>query len=211
MEYGIEFLSIAGLFLSITNGTFLLNNYLKDKPKLSVEPVYPNLYQWWFELPSGEIEGEITKRYGFLSYVEVKNSGLRRTSLSIPKLNIKHKDDKKYILEPIGIPEPIIKMGDSEHKKHLSVLGIGGIVHPPNKVVEHGTSISGVCYHIAEYRDDIENSIKIKDGKIDGKIILKDIFDNKSNTKIEFKKKSLNYLKENVENMEEIISVIKSS
>jgi len=211
IEYGIDFLSLSALILSIVNGTFLLSNHLKDKPKFKVEPVYPNVYQWWFELPPVKKEGKKTKKYGFLSYVKVKNSGLRKSSLSLWQLSLKHKNSKEYICEPISIPEPIIQMGDSEHEKPLPVLGQGGIYYSPDTVVDSGTSTSGVCYYIVEYSNDIKNSIKIKDDKIEGRIVIKDIFDNETSTKINFKKKKLNFLMDNIKNINDIISVDKSS
>jgi hypothetical protein len=65
VEYGIDFLSVSALLLSIVNGTFLLSNHLKDQPKFKVEPVYPNVYQWWFELPPIEKKDKKTKNMGF--------------------------------------------------------------------------------------------------------------------------------------------------
>lgn len=65
IEYGINYLRASALLLSIVNGTFLLTNHLKDKPKFKVEPVYPNVYQWWFELPPVKIEGKKRKNMVF--------------------------------------------------------------------------------------------------------------------------------------------------
>jgi Holliday junction resolvase len=98
-------------------------------------------------------------------------------------------------------------MGDSEHEKSLPILGQGGIYYPPDTVIDSGTSTSGVCYYVVEYFNDIKDNIKVKDDKIEGKIIIKDIFDNETSTKINFQKKELNFLMNNVKNINDIISV----
>lgn len=100
-------LNLSALILSIVNGLFLLISYLKDKPKLKVEPVHPKIYQWWFKLPNGKTEdGQITRKYGFLTYVSINNKGLRRTTLDEWNLIIKDKTFKKRKLKAVSIPEP---------------------------------------------------------------------------------------------------------
>ncbi|MFC1994952.1 hypothetical protein ACFLVK_00915 [Chloroflexota bacterium] len=77
-----EFFGLGALILSIVNGLALLRFYLRDKPKLSVHPIHPDVYQWWFKLLGGEYEGKHTRKYGFLAYIGISNHGLRKVSLS---------------------------------------------------------------------------------------------------------------------------------
>ena len=59
-------LNIAALILSIINGWFLFNYYIKDKPKLEVNAIHPDFYQWWFELPEGKTkENKKLENMGF--------------------------------------------------------------------------------------------------------------------------------------------------
>ncbi|TKJ47581.1 hypothetical protein CEE34_02940 [Candidatus Aerophobetes bacterium Ae_b3a] len=60
-----EILGLSALILSIVNGLMLLRYYLRDRPKLAVHSIHPDVYQWWFKLPSGEFEGNPTRKYGF--------------------------------------------------------------------------------------------------------------------------------------------------
>ena|SRR5437660_1657184 len=74
-------LDLSSLFLGIVNALFLLKFYLRDKPKLRVEPIAPQVYQWWFRMPDGRTETQSTRRYGFLAYVSISNRGLRKVEL----------------------------------------------------------------------------------------------------------------------------------
>jgi len=69
-------LELSALILSIVNGLILLSSYLRDKPKLTVRPVHPDTYQWFFLLPSGQFQEHQTRKYGFLSYISITNKGI---------------------------------------------------------------------------------------------------------------------------------------
>lgn len=84
-----ELLGLGVLILSVVNGLMLLKYYLRDKPKLKVRPVHPEIYQWWFKLPNGEFEGYPTRKYGFLAYIAISNRGLRKYRLTLGALILK--------------------------------------------------------------------------------------------------------------------------
>ncbi len=83
-----EVLGLGALVLSIINGLALLRYHLRDRPKLTIQPVHPDAYQWWFKLPSGEYEGNPSRKYGFLAYIDITNRGLRKVSLDSWRLFI---------------------------------------------------------------------------------------------------------------------------
>ena len=83
-------LESSALILSIVNGVILFRYYLRDKPELKVRSVYPDVYQWFFRLPSGEFQGHQTTKYGFLSYISITNKGIRDVSLDSWQLSPHH-------------------------------------------------------------------------------------------------------------------------
>jgi hypothetical protein len=87
-------LQVAALILSIINGLMLLRFYLRDRAIVTVGPIHPEVYQWWFALPPGNFEGKPTRRYGFIAYVGFQNCGLRKTQMTAWRLSIRAQTDK---------------------------------------------------------------------------------------------------------------------
>lgn len=50
-RYSRPLLQLSGLILSIVNGLMLLRFYLRDRARLTLHPIHPDTYQWWFTLP----------------------------------------------------------------------------------------------------------------------------------------------------------------
>ena len=100
------FLEISALILSLVNGLMLFRSYARDRPKLSVVPVHPELYQWLFKLPGGSHQSGGTKRFGFLAYVCIVNRGIRDVSLESWDLRVLTNAKRWIQLKPISIPEP---------------------------------------------------------------------------------------------------------
>jgi len=206
MEINIQnLLGLSALILSIVNGLFLIRNHLRDKPKLVVEPVHPDVYQWWFKLPEGEHEGQTTRKYGFLCYISIKNKGLRKVSLTSWRLFIKTKGIGSRIeLKPLSIPEPSGNIGESENVKVYSVLGQQGVVYGGDTLVKSGTSISGTAYYVAEFYGDDVWDVRIKNNKIKGKIVVTDVFGKKATNNIEFQYKEFEFITDIIEDIEKI-------
>lgn len=199
-----ELLELSALILSIVNGLALLKYYLNDKPKLSVYPVHPEAYQWWFKLPDGEYEGKPTRKYGFLTYIAINNRGLRKVSLDSWRLKLNTTATKEVELKPISIPEPQGDIGKSGHRKIFPVLGQKGSLSLGETLVDSGTSISGMAYYIAEFYGNESWNPVIIDKKIIGKIVIKDIFGNIAHAKFNFSNVSLEYVKSIIEEIDKI-------
>ncbi|MGB3346516.1 MAG: hypothetical protein WBA71_04600 [Candidatus Humimicrobiia bacterium] len=199
-----KILELSALILGIVNGLILLRNYLRDKPKLTVYPIHPEVYQWWFKLPDGEYNGVPTRKYGFLSYIQVSNRGLRKVSIDSWKLYLRTVGNKQFELKPISIPEPKIDLGKSGNIKVLPVMGQRGLLFNDVTMIESGASISGMIYYFAEfYGDEVWNPI-IKKGEITGKLEIKDVFNKKVYCKIVFSEKPLEEVKSMIEGIEKI-------
>jgi hypothetical protein len=110
--YGKSLLELSGLILSIINGLMLLRFYLRDRARLTLHPVHPYTYQWWFPLPARKFEGKPTRRYGFVAYVAIQNSGLRKTELTSWRLSIRTRLGKTHELRPMSMPEPSASIGE---------------------------------------------------------------------------------------------------
>jgi len=141
-------LQLSGLILSIVNGLMLLRFYLRDRARLTVHPIHPDIYQWWFNLPAREFEGRPTRRYGFVTYVAIQNSGLRKTQLTSWRLFIRSRLGKSHELRPISMPEPSANIGG--HVKLYPVLGQRGPHFDGDTLVDAGCSTSGMVYYIYE-------------------------------------------------------------
>jgi len=199
-----EILELSALFLGIVNGWMLLKNYLNDRPKLKVHPVHPDVYQWWFTLPGETCKDGQTRRYGFLVYVGIANSGLRKVSLDSWRLFIPVLPLKQVELRSVNIPEPHGKIGKSGNVKIYPVLGQRGEFFEGNTLIEPGASIIGMAYYTAEfYGTETWNPI-IKDNKIEARFIIKDVFGNKKSTKVVFSEVSLDWIKSIIEGIENI-------
>lgn len=197
-------LELSALILAIINGLMLLRFYLRDRPKLTVHPVHPNIYQWWFKLPVKENQGNPTRKYGFLAYLDIANKGLRKVSLESWELHFKTLGFRKIKLKAISIPEPVIDIAESTIFKVLPVLGQKGLMIAVDSVIEPGTSKSGVAYYYAEFYGDEAWNPKIVNGRITGKIVIRDIFGKKKKCKIVFSEKPLEKVLEIIENLDKI-------
>jgi hypothetical protein len=183
----------------------LLRIYLNDRPKLTVHPVHPDTYQWWFRLPDGKHENKTTRKYGFLTYIDITNRGLRRVSIDSWRLYIKTNGFRQVELKPISIPEPQGKLGQSGHVKIYRVLGQKGPSYEGDTIIESGTSLSGMAYYTVEfYGKEIWNP-QINDKKIKGKLVIRNVFGTKTYTHILFSEVSLSYVKSIIENIDQIV------
>jgi hypothetical protein len=198
-----EILGLGALILSIINGLFLLQYYLRDRPKLSVHPIHPDVYQWWFKLPSGEYEGNPTRKYGFLAYIDITNRGLRKVSLDSWRLFINTVLGKQFELKPISIPEP--KWEFPGGTKIWPVLGQRGLSFEGNTTIDGGCSIAGMVYYYAEFYGGEGWNPKIDNDKITGKLIIKDVFGNKSHAKITFSEIPLERVASMIEGIGKIV------
>lgn len=84
-------LPAAALVLSVANGFILFYNFTRDKPKLVVSPVHPEVYQRWVRLRDIQKDGKTIRRYAFISYFGVANAGLRDVAVDSWRLCIKNK------------------------------------------------------------------------------------------------------------------------
>ncbi len=200
-----DILNFSALILSIVNGFMLLRNYLRDRPKLVVKPIHPEIYQWWFKLPSGEFEDNPTRKYGFLAYIGISNRGLRKVFLESWRLYLKTAGYKKFELKPISIPEPIAKLGNSGSAKAYPVLGHRGLLFSGETLIESGGSISGMVYFVAEFWGGEAWNPIIKGNKIAGELVIRGVYGKKAHCKIIFSEKSLEEIKNMIEGIEKIL------
>jgi len=203
MEYK-PFLDLAALILGIVNGFFLLKFYFRDKARISAKAVWPEFYQWYFKLPPRIYKGTKTRKYGFLTYLDVSNKGLRDVSLESWNLYLRTKLKKWIKLPPISIPEPQGDIGASGNVKIISVLGQKGLFHEGSTMIKSGGSISGMSYYIAEFYGGGGWDPLMKENKAVGRIIVRDIFGNSSKVNVLFTKISLERVKRIIENIDKI-------
>ena len=199
-----EILELSALILSIINALILIQNYLRDKASLAIDPVHPDVYQWWFELPEGNFEGYSTRRFGFLTYVGIGNRGLRKVALKSWRLFIPtHAQLNKQELKPLTIPEPILEL--DEFTKVFSVLGIKGPIFSSGEtIIDSGCSISGWAYFHAEYYGNTKWNPVIKKDIIQADLVVRDIFGGKAKTKISFSKKDLAFVQKLIPGIQNI-------
>jgi len=187
-------LELSALILGVVNGLMLLKFYVRDRARLTVHPVHPETYQWWFSLPSREVEGKQTRRYGFIAYVAVQNSGLRKTQLTSWRLSIKLRTGKAHELKPINMPEPFAKIG--EHVKLYPVLGQRGLHFEGDTLVESGCSTSGMVYYLYECYGGEGWDPSMTKKQIAGVFQVSDGFNRKAKCTVQFTQKSLEEIKE---------------
>jgi len=200
-----EILGLSALILSIVNSLMLLRYYLRDRPKLIVHPIHPDVYQWWFKLPSGEFEGNPTRKYGFLAYIGITNHGLRKVSLESWRLYFRTVGFRQVELKPMSIPEPKADLGDSGNVKFWPVLGQRGLLFSGDTLIDSGTSISGMVYYVAELYGGEAWNPQIKNGKITGKLVIKNVFGKKAHCKIIFSETTLEKVTSMIEGIEKIV------
>jgi hypothetical protein len=182
----VSLLQASALILSVVNGLMLLRSYLRDRPQLVVKPVHPEVYQWFFKLPSEPFEGEATTKFGFLAYLDISNRGLRDVSVDDWNLHLETTKGKVVPLKPISIPEPTVLLGKSGASKAYPVFGHKGQFSTGETMVKSGGSISGFAYYVYEYVGGNQWSVVGHDGKVTGKIVVSDVFGNIATTKVVF-------------------------
>lgn len=193
----------AALILSVVNGFILFRNYMRDKPKLIVSPVHPEIYQWWIRLKDIEVEGKTVRRYAFLAYFGVANQGLRDVAVNGWRLYITNRLGliqiwhKKKELKPYNLPEAHFVISD-EHLKVVRAFGQKSqSFDASSTMVKSGDSISGMaCWMYSVQGDERWNPKADKHGRISAVLKIKDVFDGSSQCKIIFREWTLEKLKE---------------
>lgn len=123
----------------------LLRHYYRDRPKLKVEPIHPDAYQWWFRLPDGTWEGNVRRRWGFLLYMAISNAGLRDVAMDSWRLFVTSTNKQKHELRSLTIQNPIFNLPGGGAKV-FAVLGTTGLVGGET-MVPSGASIVGFAYY----------------------------------------------------------------
>ncbi|MBN1591720.1 MAG: hypothetical protein JW941_00565 [Candidatus Coatesbacteria bacterium] len=193
-----DYAHLSALILAIINGSILFWRLRRDRPNLQVRAVEPKRFQWWFSLPGGEMNGQPTRRYGFLAYVRITNRGLRNVGLDKWGLKIKTKGGVKLKLKPTSIPEPRSRFSDEvEELRYFPVLGERTERFDGNTLIESGMSISGIAYYVADvYGSDGWDPSLGKDRSVEGKFRIQDVLDNETSCKIIFSEISLDRARE---------------
>jgi hypothetical protein len=202
-----EILELAALSLSIVNALILINQYLRDRAVLKVKPVHPEEYQWWFRLPKHEKGGKTIRGYGLLVYVGIGNRGLRNVALESWRLYITGTNGHKQELKALSIPEPTFSItfpNGETYNKTFQVLGTAGVYSKGETAVDSGYSISGWAYYIVEYVENDTNDLAIKNGRVTGTFVVKDIFGGMAKTKITFSEIDFDRAKSLVKGLEVI-------
>jgi len=199
-------LEYAALILGLVNGLILLWYFLRDHPRLVVEPVHPEVYQWYFRLPDGEFEGMPSRKYGFLLYADISNKGLRDVSLASWRLTIRDGNKKKCKLKAINLPsELVIELGESGSVKVVPVLGQRGmLLGGGDTMMVSGGSVSGMAYYLYGCYGDTEWDPLKKDGVVTGVFQAKSVFRNKAKTKFQFHEKSIDEIEKMVPGISKI-------
>jgi len=199
---------IIALVLGIANTILIIRkliNEFKNKPKLVIEVIHPEEYQWFFKLPPGNYRGMSTRNYGFISYISILNKGLKETSLASWYLDLKIYNNNFARLHPISIPEPVIKLGKTDIVKTLPLLGAKGLFHDGKTNIKPGNHISGMSYFFTSfYGDEYYNPI-FKDNKTLGKFVITDGFGRKTEKEILFNEMPLEKIKEMVPDIDKIV------
>lgn len=195
-------LSYAALILSIVNAIMLLRHYIRDRPILVVNPVLPDVYQWWFHLPAGEYDGIGTRRYGLLLYIGIANKGLRNVTVDRWRLWITTQGGKRVELRAMNLPTPTL--GCPAFVKTLPVLGQKNEVFEGNTDVQSGHSIAGMAYFTYECYGDTTWDPRLKDGMVACTFNIKDVFGGTAEATLSLKRKSLDEVKKMVPDIEKI-------
>jgi len=195
-------LELSALILGLVNGLWLLKYNWRDKPKLLVEPIHPEIYQWWFRLPERDFQGHPTRAFGFIAYVGIVNRGLRKVSLESWRLFIDGKKTKQLELKAYNLPELTMQIGT--HLKMFPNLGQQILNFQGETLVESGTSISGMVYYIYECWGDSAWDPAIVNGTISGTFVITDAFKNKTSSRIVFSERPLDEIKKLADGIEHI-------
>jgi len=189
--------------LSVVNGLYLLWNNIRDRSRLTVYPIHPEVYQWYFDLPPGEHGGQLTRKYGFLTYIAITNRGLRDVSINYWHLFLKTRAGRSVELKPLSITEPEVVIGEMAAKKY-PVLGVKGVAFSGDTMVKSGDSIVGFAYYVAEFYGDESSNPLIENERAIGEMVIKSVFGNKVKTRIEFSRITLARAQEIIPHIETI-------
>ena len=152
---------------------------------MSIHPIHPEVYQWFFDLPPGQHEGQPTRKYGFLVYIGITNRGLRDVSINYWHLFLKIRNKTSIELKPLTITEPKVTIGQIAEKVY-PVLGAKGVLFTGDTMIRSGDSIAGFACYMAEFYGHENFNPLIENGKAIGKMVVKSVFNNKAIVKIEF-------------------------
>jgi hypothetical protein len=182
----------AALFLGLVNGLFLLRFYTRDRARLRVEPVHPEVYQWWVRLPDSTRDGVPTRRFGFLLYLAFSNAGLRPTTLDRWRLRVRASGFRRGDLVALSIPEPRAEF--SGNVKVYNVLGARGPLTDGETRLEAGGTVSGMAYYVYECWGDHDWDPRVSDGRVTVMIRARDVFGNRASARIICSEKSVEEL-----------------
>lgn len=203
-------LELSALILSIVNAIILIWYFLRDKPKLNINPVHPEIYQWWFSLPDKDYNGKPTRRFGFLIYPGIANKGLRKTTIDEWRLVLRLGNFKKHELKPLNIPQPQLKIGNQE--KFFNVLGQVGIFSDGKTEIDSGSSISGLVFYTYEcYGHESWNPKVQKDDAIKVKFKVKEVFGNVTKKNLYLRKKTIDEIEKFIPNFQEFLNSVDES
>ena len=183
-------LESAALILSVVNGFALFRSYLRDRPKLLIEVVHPEVYQWWFPLPGQKApDGTTSRAYGFFLYVGIANAGLRKVQINSWRLSLKNRPGKRQVLKPLNMPEIEFTLGGP--RKVLPVLGQRGPYFDGEALVDAGCSISGTAFYVYEcYGGEGWDPVRTGD-KISATFGITDVFGGRASARILFSARTL--------------------
>lgn len=182
-------LQTSALSLGLVNGLMLLSLYLRDRAKLSVYPIHPDVYQWFFRLPGSEFEGESTRRFGFLCYVGIGNAGLRNVALDSWRLHVPIVGGTSTELRALSIPEPQIQLAGGT--KVWPVLGVRGPSYDGETMVLSGGSIAGFAYYVYECYGHESWDPEVEGGNVLAKLRITSVFGKATKTSIVFRETPL--------------------
>lgn len=160
MQLG-SFFGIAVAVLAFVNGLILLIKAIKDRPILRIKAVHPEVYQWYFRIPSAKYKGYATRKYGFLIYFDVINRGHRSVQVDTWTLKVRSKSRSSEKLKPYSIPEPSMKLGEGSTKV-WPVFGIPGPHTPGSTVVRPGEAVGGFAYYVLAYYGTPEHDLLVE-------------------------------------------------
>jgi len=198
----IKALTLAISVLAIVNGAMLLRSYLRDKPILEIQPVYPQTYQWFFRMPPGNFDSLPTRRYGFLIYISVRNRGIRDVSLCEWRLTLTTPGGKHFKLFPISIPQPQLKHAD--YLKTWPVLGIKGHTLEGDTMVRAGDAVAGFAYYVAEFYGTDDFNPLIRDGSVVATITVRGVYGRPVSARIALTEKTLDEVCQLIPNIDKI-------
>src|SRR6266540_5654554 len=195
-------LEVSALVLGIVNGLMLLRLYLRDRAKLRVEPVHPDVYQWWIRLPPGENGGKPTRRFVFLCYVGIANSGLRNVTMDSWRLHLRTQGGKNTELRALSIPEP--ERSFSGGTKAWPVLGVRGLHYSGETIVASGGSITGFAYYLYECYGHESWNPRMDNERIHARFYVTSVFGQRASCEISFRELRLDEAKSMVSEIDRI-------